>query len=146
VRRRNFLVVISLSIGFGGAYTNSTSFLPGSPGYAAYAAPTVITAGKLLSAALISTTTLPSGMFDLDATITLTAAQAQNFSSGFDVFWGTGDCANGSFLAEIPVLGVMEPASFLALVVGASAVMVARRAGPPTMRARRDAFPIQNES
>jgi hypothetical protein len=111
---------------YGGAYTNTTQFAPGAPGYSAFAAPTVIRAGQLLDAVSLSSTALPGSLYDVRVAFTLTAAQAAPFANGFDLFWGTGDCANGAFFAEVHDLQVTEPASFLMLVFGATFVALAR--------------------
>jgi hypothetical protein len=113
---------------YGGAYTSTAAYLPGHAGYAAFAAPTVITAGQLLSAASVSTRALGGGLYDVDASLVLNGAEADILEGGFDVFWGTADCGNGSFLAEFPKFSVMEPASFLLLVTASSLVMLMRRA------------------
>ncbi len=112
---------------YGGAYTNTTAYAPGDAGYSAYAAPTVITSGHKMANALISTTALSPGLYQVDATVTLTPAEAALFSGGFNVFWGTGDCANGPLMVYVPDIPVMEPASLLLLIVGSGFVMAKRR-------------------
>jgi hypothetical protein len=101
---------------YGGAIAATTQFEPGVAGYNASAVPTVITSGMLLGGAAVAITETGLGWYSLDASIVLTAQQAALFAPGFDVLWGTGDCGNGAFLADVQELPVMEPASFLVLV------------------------------
>ncbi len=121
---------------FGGAYGASAAALPGQPGYTAYAAPTVLTSGNFLSNAAISEDAIGGGYYLLDAQITMTAAQAAQFSNGMDVFWGTGDCGNGAFLAELSALPMPEPCSAAILASGLFYV-VARRKSPEARVGKR---------
>lgn len=115
---------------FGGAYGDSHAFAPGQAGYSAAAAPTVLTAGQYLSSASIAETSLGQGWFQLDAQISMTPAQAALFANGIDVFWGTGDCANGAFLAEFSGLPMPEPCSAAVLLSGLFYLAVRRKPKP----------------
>jgi hypothetical protein len=119
---------------YGGAYGLSAADTPGQPGYTAWAAPTVLTAGNLLSGVTIGETPLGHGQYLLDAQIALTDAQAAQFAGGMDVFWGTGDCGNGSFLAQISDLPLPEPCSLAVLSSGVFYMLVKRRTGPQRPR------------
>lgn len=115
---------------FGGAYGGSHAFQPGQSGYSATAAPTVLTAGQYLSAANITETSVGQGWFQLNAQITMTPAQAAMFADGIDVFWGTGDCANGAFLAEFSGLPMPEPCSAALMISGLFYLAVRRKLAP----------------
>ncbi len=118
---------------YGGQYTNTTAYQPGTAGYVGYNAPVVLTAGTKLGGAAITTAQVGSS-YTVSAKITLTAAEAAGFIDGADVFWGTGDCANGSFLASFapggsggPTGVVPEPAALLLVGVGMGCIGLVRR-------------------
>ncbi len=118
---------------YGGQYTNTAAYQPGAAGYVGYNAPVVLTSGKKLGAAAITTGQAGSA-YTLSAKITLTAAEAAGFIDGADIFWGTGDCANGSFLADFTAGGgggptgvVPEPAALLLVGVGIGCIGLIRR-------------------
>ena len=119
---------------FGGAYGSSHTFQPGQPGYSANAAPTVLTAGQYLSGASISEISVGQGWYQLDAKITMTASQAAMFANGIDVFWGTGDCANGAFLADFSGLPMPEPCSAAILISGLFYLAVRRKLAPGSLQ------------
>ena len=118
---------------YGGQYTGSSAYQPGQAGYAGYNAPVVLTAGNLLSGA--SVTDGQSGSaYTVGVKLTLTAAEAAGFVDGADIFWGTGDCANGGFLASLPsgtgsptVGPIPEPAPLALMVVGLGSLLFVRR-------------------
>ena len=119
---------------YGGQYTNSTTYQPGQVGYAGYNAPVVLTGGSKLAAATV-TTGQSASAYTVTAQLTLTAAEAAGIIDGSDVFWGTGDCANGSFLASIPAgVGgptgspVPEPSALLLLAAGVGSLAFVRQA------------------
>ena len=119
---------------YGGQYTSSTAYQPGQAGYAGYNAPVVLTGGNKLLDANISTGQA-GGAYTVSAQLTLTAQEAAGFGDGFDVFWGTGDCANGAFLAEFSPTGnggptgspVPEPAALALVGVGMGCIGLVRR-------------------
>ena len=118
---------------YGGQYTNTTAYQPGSAGYSGYNAPVVLTSGTKLGGATVSSTQSGS-TYTVSAMITLTAAEAAGFIDGADVFWGTGDCANGAFLASFAPAGaggpsgaVPEPAALLLVGVGVGCIGLVRR-------------------
>lgn len=119
---------------YGGAYGQSAAWQPGQPDYSAAAAPTVLTAGTHLGGAFITDIAMAGGWFDLDAQITLTPAEAAAFANGVDVFWGTGDCANGAFLAQLSDLPMPEPCSLAILLSGVFYLLVRRNVGAPSHR------------
>ena len=79
---------------------------------------TVVTGGSLLEGVTITRTLLANGTYDLAIGIeNLPFDLVQAFENGsLTAFWGTGDCANGAFMA------VPEPASYGALMLGVMAV------------------------
>jgi hypothetical protein len=103
---------------FGGAYGANANMAPGQIGYTASAAPTVLTAGQFLSGVTVTETNLGQGWYQLSAEIDMTPAEAAYFADGMDVFWGTGDCANGAFMAEFSSLPMPEPCSAAVLLSG----------------------------
>ena len=118
---------------YGGQYTNTTAYQPGAAGYVGYNAPVVLTSGTKLGAAAITTGTAGSA-YTVSAQITLTAAEAAGFVDGADIFWGTGDCDNGAFLADFAPAGgggptgvVPEPAALLLVGVGLGCIGLVRR-------------------
>jgi hypothetical protein len=115
---------------YGGAYGTSAAYQPGTPGYSASPVPTVLTAGQYLSAAAVTDEAIGGGWYSLMAQVTLTPAQAAGFADGFDVFWGTGDCGNGSFDADVVGLPMTEPCSAAVFVAGMFYVLVKRRRKP----------------
>lgn len=114
---------------YGGAYGQSAAWQPGQSGYSAAPSPTVLTTGTKLGGANVTDQALTGGWYDLTAQITLTAAQAAYFDNGMDVFWGTGDCANGAFLAQLSGLPMPEHCSFAVLASGLFYLLVRRRGG-----------------
>ncbi len=122
-----------------GQYTNSATAQPGQTGYAGYNAPVVATTGTQLASAAINTTQQADSSYLLDVQLTLTPAQAAIFANGFDIFWGTGDCANGSFLASVAAMAgagtpaslVPEPATLLLLAAAATTLITLRRRSNP---------------
>ena len=121
---------------YGGQYTGSSAYQPGQAGYAGYNAPVVLTGGNLLGAASVSTGQ-SGGAYTVGVQLTLTAAEAAGFVDGADIFWGTGDCANGAFLASLgsgtgsPTGTIPEPAPLALLVVGVGSLLLVRR---PSLR------------
>jgi hypothetical protein len=101
---------------YGGAVAPTASYEPGQPGYGALSIPTVITSGQLLGGASVAITEVSAGWYSVDASTTMSAQQAALFAQGIDVIWGTGDCGNGTFLAELPGLPISEPGSLILLV------------------------------
>ena len=112
---------------YGGAYGASAAAMPGQPTYNAIAAPTVLTAGQRLAGVLVKQTAIGAGWYTLDAQIVLTPAEAAYFGQGLDVFWGTGDCANGSFMAAFSALPMPEPCSAAVLASGLFYLLMRRR-------------------
>jgi hypothetical protein len=112
---------------YGGAYGASAASMPGQTGYTAIAAPTVLTAGAHLAGVIITQTAIGAGWYTLDAHIILTPAEAAYFGQGIDVFWGTGDCANGSFMAAFSALPMPEPCTAALLASGLFYLLMRRR-------------------
>lgn len=113
-----------------GQYTDTASYQAGQAGYVGYDAPTVLTGGTRLAG--VSVGYMPQGTaYVVDASLTLNAAQAALFANSVDVFWGTGDCANGAFLATLqPLTGnvdVPEPATRLLFGAGLITLTAMRR-------------------
>ena len=118
--------------GYAGQYTNTTAYQPGQAGYTGYLAPTVLTGGTKVANVSVTNAQQAGGAYVVDVSLTLTAAQAAIFASGADVFWGTGDCANGSFLATLSAMGtppalVPEPATLALLAAGLLTIVQLRR-------------------
>ena len=112
---------------YGGAYGASAAAMPGQAAYKAIAAPTVLTAGARLAGAVITQTAIGEGWYTLDARILMTPAEAAYFNQGIDVFWGTGDCANGAFMAAFSGLPMPEPCSAALLASGLFYLLMRRR-------------------
>lgn len=74
-------------------------------------APTVLTSGNFLEGATITETLMQNGFYDLSISFANTAGLDAAIADG--VFWGTGDCANGSIYAQVP-----EPATLAVFGVG----------------------------
>jgi hypothetical protein len=72
----------------------------------------------------------------------LSAAIVASFAHGLDAFWGTGDCANGAFLASDAVspffVAVPEPSGLVPAAIGLAAFVAMRRR-------RIRPFPAQGE-
>lgn len=112
----------------------------GAVAVAPLAAPVVMTAGAgvagtALASRLTDTHTVSGGqeIYNLTVTVTgLSQAVAESLNQGFDAFWGTGDCANGSFLASVGGSVLMdalvpEPAGWPLAALGCAAVLLFRR-------------------
>ena len=112
---------------YGGGIAANTQFQPGQAGYAVTAMPTVITAGRLLSGATVGTVSEGQGWNQWNVSVQLTQSEAAMFGQGMSIFWGTADCANGAFLANVPELAVPEPASLFILATAAGGVIFWRR-------------------
>jgi hypothetical protein len=117
-----------------GQYTNTAAYQPGQAGYQGYAGATVVTGGTNLGNQVnVSTGQRVGNSYILNVQMTITAAEAAVFASGFDVYWGTGDCANGSFLATVANMtggagfAVPEPATVALLAAGLLSVAFLRR-------------------
>jgi len=89
-----------------GGYIYGASYTQAGSG-AQFAAPVVMTSGRLVSGTSVTSRLLDTGteyggeeLYSLDITLAgLSPTIAASLSAGFDAFWGTGDCANGAFLA-----------------------------------------------
>ena len=119
---------------YGGQYTNSTAYQPGQAGYLGYNPPVVLTAGTKVGNAAV-TNGVSGNAYTVDVKITVMGALAAGIIDGSDIFWGTGDCANGSFLASIPdgVGGpggapLPEPSAMLLLAAGVGSLAFVRMA------------------
>ena len=120
---------------YSGQYTNTAAYQPGQAGFAGYNAPVVATGGTKLAAANVTSGQGAGGFYTVDVQLTLTAAEAALFATGADLFWGTGDCANGSFLASVAAVSgvskppslVPEPATFALMAAGLISLAVMRR-------------------
>jgi hypothetical protein len=131
-----------------GGYNYGAAYTP--MGGASYAAPVVMLAGAEIAGTSVTSTTTDthhkldgSELYTMQVTISgLSAAIAASFSGGLDAFWGTGDCANGAFLATDAAspffVAVPEPADLVPAVFGL-VVFVALR------RRRIRPFPAQGE-
>jgi disulfide bond formation protein DsbB len=122
---------------YGGAYGTSAAVEPGAPGYSASLAPTVLTAGTYLSAATVTDAAMGDGWYQLAAQVTLTPAQAAGFADGLEIFWGTGDCGNGSFDVDVAGLPMAEPCSAAVFAAGVFYLLVKRRQGRPSFLKKR---------
>jgi hypothetical protein len=111
---------------YGGAIAATTSYQPGQAGFTAVAAPTVITSGRYLGAVAASTANAGNGLYAWDISLVLGASQAAAFSQGFDVFWGTADCANGAFDATVPRFAVAEAGSLPVFSAALAALIMIR--------------------
>jgi hypothetical protein len=101
-------VATSQSIWSGRAgYIYGATYTP-QPGGPSYGAPVVMLTGTEFAGTSVTATTSDTHdalggheLYTLRVTISgLSAAVAASFSQGLDAFWGTGDCANGAFLAD----------------------------------------------
>jgi hypothetical protein len=112
---------------YGGAIAPSTSYQPGQAGFTDAAVPTVITSGRYMGAAAISTTSGGGGLYTWNISMEMSVAEAGMFDHGFDVFWGTADCANGAFEANVPAFAVAEPGSLPVFCAALGGLVVLRR-------------------
>lgn len=104
---------------YGGAY------IPDDDSAAAELAPTVLLSGTHVANATVSQTAVAGGYVE-NVSLDLTAAEAAPFLGGFDLFWGTGDCANDSVFGT--VASVPEPAALAVFVMGLMGLgMIPRR-------------------
>jgi hypothetical protein len=111
---------------YGGAVAASTQYLPGQPGFSAMAMPTVLTAGTRLGAVQITTVAEGQGWYAWNIAVALAAGDVAVFDHGFDIFWGTADCANGAFLVNVTSLPIIEPASYLTLIMAVTCLSLYR--------------------
>ena len=100
-------------------------YIPDDDSAAAELAPTVLLSGSHIANATVSQTEVAHGYIE-DVSLDLTAAEAAPFLGGFDLFWGTGDCANDSVFGS--VTPVPEPAALAIFVMGLMGLgMIPRR-------------------
>ncbi len=105
-----------------------------------YAAPVVMLSGQKIGGTGVTSTTVDTHMtynglelYSLDVTISgLGAALATTLGKGFDAFWGTGDCANGAFLATYSGDGTLfkqipEPGTLPVALSGLAVLVLTRR-------------------
>jgi hypothetical protein len=121
---------------FGAAY----ALQPGGP---AYAAPVVMLTGGEIAGTSVTTTTTDTHhmlagyeLYTMQVKISgLSAAIAASFGGGLDAFWGTGDCANGAFLATDGAspffVAVPEPGSLFYAGISLGIIISLRRRTRP---------------
>lgn len=100
---------------YGGEYVPDDNSAP------AEQVPTVLTSGTFVTGATVSQSSVAGGYID-DISLDLTAAEAVPFLNGFDVLWGTGDCANDTVFGTVP-----EPAALAVFVIGLMGLGMIRR-------------------
>jgi len=98
---------------YGGRYAPANATDTGANLSEVNAAPTVVTAGTLLSDWTV-TANYASGILDVVISTTNTD-QFNQLTSNFDLFWGTGDCDNAPIFAAVDA-PVPEPTSLLVLM------------------------------
>jgi len=102
-----------------------------------YAAPVVMTSGTEVAGTSVATVLTDTGkklagqeLYTLDVTLSgLSWAMADTLEKGFDIFWGTADCANGAFLATdtSPLFKLPEPPAAPFAAMGWLMVVLAKR-------------------
>ncbi|HET6185350.1 MAG TPA: hypothetical protein VFA03_17380 [Acetobacteraceae bacterium] len=111
---------------YGGAYTDDAGSVPAEP------VPTVLTGGVLHADAVMTQTTAGPGLYIDDIALTLTGADAALLRNGFDLIWGTGDCANDTVFGTVGPASVPEPAG--AAVLGLALIGLVGLRQSRTMR------------
>lgn len=96
---------------YGGRYA------PGGNAALAQAAPTVLTGGVLLSDWTVTVLPYDDGVLD----VSLSTSDAATFDAlfdNFDLFWGTGDCANAPLFVSVDAAPVPEPPALATMLAG----------------------------
>lgn len=118
-----------------GGFIYGGEYVPHDDSAASELAPTVLTGGFKLADATYVQTGGPDNYTDT-ILLTATGPEAQALRNGFDVFWGTGDCANDSIFGS--VAPVPEPATLAILGMSVVTLTAMRtRFSRRPMRARR---------
>lgn len=119
---------------YGGAYTNEAASDPAGP------APTVLTKGTKLAGAAVSQSAGPAGTYIEDVSLAVGPQQASLFENGFDLLWGTADCANDTVFGHVAAVDppgrVPEPTGIAVLAAGFAGLLGLRRARSRASAAR----------
>ncbi len=114
---------------YGGAY------VPDNDSAAPESAPTVLTSGTLLDHAKVHQHHKGNDGYVEDISLTVTGQAALDLSKGFDVLWGTGDCANDAVFGSVPSR-VPEPGTVGLFAAGLLGLLAFRRKAAAIARRR----------
>ena len=110
-----------------GGFIYGGEYVPDDDSASPELAPTVLTGGNLQAGADVTQSLNGSDGYIENVSFTVTGADAIALGNGFDLLWGTGDCANDTVFGSVPAARVPEPRSLTLLAAGLLGLVVTRR-------------------